>query len=249
MPVPDIVALGDFMTRAILFLSALPDGAGRLKLEQEAREIREALKMGRDRDAFRFEVRGGVRWQDVSRAIEELQPEIVHFSGHGTGTPGLVLEEENASAQLISADALQRTFRLFPGVKCVVLNACYSQVQAEAIYGHVSCVIGMGAAIGDRAARDFAVGFYDGMGAGWGYQKAFDLGLARMANDREVLTPVLLLRDVAEGEASEVGKPGAIELENPGGRMAIESAFICDAIASGEDGVSGDGQAGGIGSD
>ena len=59
-------------------------------------------------------------------------------------------------------------FKLFArkGVECVVLNACYSEVQAEAIHQHINHVIGMNRAIGDKAAINFTVAFYDGLAAG-----------------------------------------------------------------------------------
>ena len=44
-----------------------------------------------------------------------------------------------------------------------MLNGCYSQVQAEAIAQHIPSVIGMSQAIGDRAAIELAVGFYDAL--------------------------------------------------------------------------------------
>jgi hypothetical protein len=42
-----------------------------------------------------------------------------------------------------------------------VLNACYSEIQANAIVQHIDYVIGMSQAIGDTAAIKFAMGFYD----------------------------------------------------------------------------------------
>ena len=39
---------------------------------------------------------------------------------------------------------------LFPKVECVLLNACHTEIQAEAISRHVRYVIGMSQAIGDR---------------------------------------------------------------------------------------------------
>jgi hypothetical protein len=75
----------------------------------------------------------------------------------------------------------------------VVLNACYSEQQAEAIAKHIDYVVGMKKAIGDEAAIKFAVGFYDALGAGMNYEIAFDFG--RNAIDLrgipEHLTPVL----------------------------------------------------------
>ena len=58
----------------------------------------------------------------------------------------------------VSTEALAGLFALFASsVECVVLNACYSAVQAEAIAEHIPHVIGMSQAISDQAAMEFAV--------------------------------------------------------------------------------------------
>jgi hypothetical protein len=48
--------------------------------------------------------------------------------------------------------------------RVVVLNACYSDAQANALCTVVDCVVGMTGAIGDDAARSFAVGLYRALG-------------------------------------------------------------------------------------
>jgi hypothetical protein len=58
----------------------------------------------------------------------------------------------------------------------VVLNACYSEIQANAIAEHIDYVVGMNSIIGDDAAIQFAVGFYDELGAGWSYEDAYNGG-------------------------------------------------------------------------
>ena len=45
-----------------------------------------------------------------------------------------------------------------------ILNACYSEAQAEALVAHVDCVVGMRCASGSDAVRNFAIGFYGGLG-------------------------------------------------------------------------------------
>ena len=65
----------------------------------------------------------------------------------------------------MSAAAIEQTFGAAgSSVRVVVLNACHSASQAEALLAHVDCLIGMSGAIGDDAARHFAVGFYGGLG-------------------------------------------------------------------------------------
>lgn len=69
-------------------------------------------------------------------------------------------------------------------------------MQAEAIHQYINCVIGMNQAIGDRAAIEFAVGFYDGLGAGRSYADAFEFGLAAIDLEGipETATPQLKQR-------------------------------------------------------
>ena len=178
----------------ILLLSANPKGSSPLRLEEEKREIESGLERSQYRDRFRLVKKEAVRNRDLQRAMLDLTPQVVHFSGHGTGAPGLVFEDDTGQVKLIDAAALAGLFALFSDqLQCVVLNACYSEVQAEAIAQHIPYVIGMSDAIGDRAAIEFAVAFYDALGAGRGIKFAYDLGCAAisLAGISENLIPVL----------------------------------------------------------
>ncbi len=107
----------------------------------------------------------------------DCQPHIVHFCGHGNGDSGLILEEESGGIKVVSTSALSNLFELFSEqVECVILNACYSEVQANAISQDINNVIGMNQAVSDRAAIEFATSFYDAIGAGKSIQFAFHLG-------------------------------------------------------------------------
>ena len=79
-------------------------------------------------------------------------------------------------------------------VKCVLLNACYSEIQATAIAEHINFVIGMDKEIGDKAAIAFAVGFYQALGAGRTFEEAYKLGCVQiqLQGIAEHLTPVLI---------------------------------------------------------
>ena len=57
-----------------------------------------------------------------------------------------------------------------------MLNGCHSADEAEAIAQHIRYVIGMNNEIQDQAAIEFAVGFYDALGAGESVEFAFKLG-------------------------------------------------------------------------
>jgi CHAT domain len=108
---------------------------------------------------------------------------------------GLVLEDEAGQAKLVDGASLASLFKLFADrVECVILNSCFSQVQAEAIAEYIPYVVGMNQAIGDKAAIEFAVGFYDALGAGRSVEFAYELGCSaiRLAGIAEYLTPVLI---------------------------------------------------------
>ncbi|MDI1442460.1 CHAT domain-containing protein [Polyangium sp. 6x1] len=143
-----------------------------------------------------------MRVSDLQAALLRHRPQIVHFSGHGRGerissaprsdvtremlpaheqdedpTAGEILVENDAGrAEPIPAAALANLFGILGDVRCVVLNACHSAAQAEAIRPHVDAVIGMSQSIQDAAAINFAWAFYQGLAFGESVHKAFDLG-------------------------------------------------------------------------
>jgi hypothetical protein len=171
----------------VLILAALPD---RLRLDKEIREIEEAIKRAVKRDSFEIKIRTAVRTQDIRRALAEEKPQIVHFCGHGIEDGSLVLEDDGGNHLPVSPIALAALFKLHTEyIKCVLLNACYSALLAEAISKHINYVIGMNQPIEDRAAIVFAQGFYDGLGydntdSQDVIQRAFDEGVVAIQMEK-----------------------------------------------------------------
>jgi tetratricopeptide (TPR) repeat protein len=154
----------DTPAKKILILAANPKQTSRLRLDEEVRDIKEGLRLSQQRDKFILQQEWAVRPRDVRRAVLDFRPNIIHFSGHGAGSTGLSFEDETGKEKLVTSEALAGLFGQFAKqVECVVLNACYSEEQALAIAQHIDYVIGMNAAIGDKAALEFAVGFYDAL--------------------------------------------------------------------------------------
>ncbi|NEO85367.1 MAG: TIR domain-containing protein [Spirulina sp. SIO3F2] len=179
--------------RRILFLAANPQNTGRLQLDKEAQGVKSSLQLAKHRDRFKIIAEWAVGADELRRALLEHEPHIVHFSGHGEGQDGLVLDDGQGKKKRVTSKALARLFKQFPGIECVLLNACYSDIQAQAIVSHVPYVIGMNQAIGDEAAIKFAMGFYDGLGYGRSYPAAFEFGLSAIDLEDlpETATPVL----------------------------------------------------------
>ena len=189
------------MAKTILILAANPKNTPQLRLDQEIREIDNGLERAQKRSEFTLKQKLAARPVDVRRAMLDYKPNIVHFCGHGSGEEGLAFEDENGQANIVTTEALAGFFELFADrVECVVLNACYSQVQAEAIAEHIAYVIGMKKAIGDAAAIEFAVAFYDALGAGESVEFAYKLACnaIQWAGIPEHLTPTLKLKAQAK---------------------------------------------------
>jgi hypothetical protein len=155
----------------VLIVCASPLDQDRLRLGAEEKEIRSALQRSKNREHWRIETNQAATVDDLRRALLDHDPTVVHFAGHG-GKDGLCFEDDDGSSQSADARPLAKLFHLFrKNLKCVVLNACCSQPQAELIREEIDYVIGMGKSIDDDSARKFAVSFYDavlrGRISGW----------------------------------------------------------------------------------
>jgi CHAT domain len=203
--------------RTILLLAANPIETASLRLGEEFKRIEAVRRLSSKRDEFRLVKLEATSDEDLRNALLEERPEIVHFSGHGIGRQGvasardivvaddssqggLAFEDEMGHLLQVRGDSLGGLLRHFSNdVKCVVLNACFSDSQAKAIARHIDYVIGMSKAIGDLAAITFAKGFYSAIVAGRSYECAFDLGCnaIELKGIPEHQTPVLTKRQGA----------------------------------------------------
>jgi hypothetical protein len=171
--------------QTILFLAANPTGTDSRALDREAREIQTELERSGFRDCFELETRWAVEPLDLLRELRKLKPTVIHFSGHGgpesagESQRGLFFQGFDGRAQLVSTEALEETFKAAgASVKLVVLNACYSEPQAQALLAHIDCVVGMSGASRDDVARSFAIGFYGGLGERESVAAAYEQGCA-----------------------------------------------------------------------
>lgn len=158
----------------VLFLAANPLDEAQLRLDEEARMISEMIRKSEYRDAVRFESRWAVRPLDVLQAINECQPRVVHFSGHGSDQDHIVFQGNAGRAKYVSKESIVQTLAAASSeIKLVFFNACYSRAQAEAVVQHIPAAIGMNTSIGDEAARLFSAHFYSAIGFGLSIDRAF----------------------------------------------------------------------------
>lgn len=195
----------------LLFLGANPASTSRLRLDQEIKAIEQALRSSRLTDRFELQQSWAVGDRDLQDSLFRYRPDIVHLSGHGSEGGRVILEPEPGARDLGIREgapgdedpritALGRIFgAIGGGIRCVVLNACYSLASAQAIAEHVSCVVGMSKAVGDAAATRFSWAFYNGLGYGMSVRQAFDLACAQIAMggwDQSSAAPQLIARKV-----------------------------------------------------
>lgn len=177
----------------ILFLAANPLDTSSLRLGEEVRTIDERLRTTQFREKFELVQHHALRVTDLSEALLRHQPHIVHFSGHGSSSGQIILEDVTGKAEHITAESIAQLFRILrDNIRCVVLNACFSVSQAHNINKHIECVIGTSNSIGDEAAIRFAGGFYRAIGYGRSLETAFEIGrneigLANITREDEIL--------------------------------------------------------------
>jgi len=176
-----------------LFLEANPRSTNRLAIDEEMHAIEQKLRASEHRDALVFQSAWAVRPDDLLQLLNQHQPHVVHFSGHGSGE-GLSLAGDDGRDRLVSTRALKALFTtLKDNIRLVVLNACYSREQAQALVEIIDCVIGMKESIHDETATAFASSFYRAIGFGRSIQEAFEQGITS-----------LLLEGIAEEDIPEL---------------------------------------------
>jgi hypothetical protein len=162
-------------TMKVLFLAANPVGTATLKIDREASDLKEQLAMVRD-VVVKVDVEHAwaIRTDQLQREVLNSKPAVLHFSGHGDR--GLLVFEDAAGTPVeVSGKALANLISLMPSIKCVILNACYSQSVAKLLAPHVDAVIGCSVSISDAAALMFTRAFYRALAHGENFKRAYDL--------------------------------------------------------------------------
>ncbi len=163
--------------KKVLMLCVSPIDSDRLRLDQEARDLREQLRLVDDKKQnVNVSYAWAVRTDQVQMEVLNNTPAVLHFSGHGN-TGVLCFEDKDGNAVPVSAMAVEGLVKLSASVDCVVLNACFSESIASLLAPHVKAVIGCKVSIGDAAAVAFSKAFYRALAHDRSYQNAFDLAL------------------------------------------------------------------------
>lgn len=200
-------------TITVLFLASNPIDTPSLRLDAEARAIQDMIRKSEYRDTINFETRWAVRTSDILQAINEVDPDIIHFSGHGAANGDLAFESIDGQMKLVSKEALAQTIMTLSNkVKLMFFNACFSLTQAESVVEYIDAAIGMNTSIGDEAARVFASQFYSSIGFGKDLKTSFEQAKAALMLDGipEETTPVLCVKKCYNAEDIYLVRPALI---------------------------------------
>ena len=185
--------------RKVLFLGA--NSARKnlfINIEREVRKIKDGLRSGIKKGMFELIQEWDVSEDTFLEVVAEQKPMLIHFSGHGT-RKGILVSDGHGGLKTVSGDALSSLMHLLRSdLECVVLNACFSETQANIIRSDIPFVIGVQDDISDDLATAFSTGFYKAIGAGREIPFAFQLGVAAMRLCSQIAKePVFLAKNTS----------------------------------------------------
>jgi hypothetical protein len=194
----------------VLILAANPPDTDTLRIDQEIREIQTTIRSGKDRDNIEVSIRLAVGPADISQALLDDEPRLVHFAGHGGGPEGsIAAEDDYGLARVIPVDGLVDLFRTFGrSVDCILVNACDTELLTRELSAVVPYAIGMRQSVQDRSSIRFSAGFYQALAAGKSIEEAFQLGVIMLKmtpSGSDASAPVLFRRDLPD---TRLGDPG-----------------------------------------
>lgn len=161
----------------VLFLAANPEGTTRLKLDSEVRAIEQKVRASKYRDSFELITGLAAQSQDLIQLLSQHQPDILHFSGHGTEKGELLFNDDLGNPKPIAPKLIGDLLsRMHNHLRIVLLNACYTSALAKAITKSIDFAVGTNLDVDDDAAIRFAATFYGALGFGHSVERAFSEG-------------------------------------------------------------------------
>jgi len=194
----------------ILFVAANPIEGAFLALDEELRSIEREIAASRYRERIALRACHATRPLDLVRELNRERPDVLHFSGHGNEEGDIVLVGLNNEPQAVAPSLLAELFAAleFPP-KIVVLNSCFSFLQADEIIKVVDIVIGIPGVIQDRNAVNFSTALYmalcEGISVSFSFRQAVVGVKLNSYNYWESREPSMLLKNGSSAEFSLLG--------------------------------------------
>ncbi|MFF4274609.1 effector-associated domain EAD1-containing protein [Streptomyces sp. NPDC001536] len=183
----------------VLCLLAGPEHASRLRLRREYRAIEQAARQG-SRRTLDVRLSAAIGPRDVTAALTEHRPDILHFGGYGAPSGHLPLGEDAVWVAAIGAETLAAVLEAVGGVTVVVFTGCSPGPYAEAIAPHTQEVIGSPGPLTDEDALAFCRDYYAGLASGESWEGAFGRGRAGAGSGSRASADLLRVTRAREGD-------------------------------------------------
>jgi CHAT domain len=192
----------------ILILAANPVDTDELALKAEHRLLRNKMRANAKVGNCELWFEWAARLEDLKARLASYRPHVIHFAGHGS-VEGICFEDDEGKSSPASKEELNELFSLFrEHLRLVVLNACFSARQVEAMSQSVDYVVGTKAAVADATAVRFAAHFYEALAVGGTVREAYYKSQAELnADHKEPIDEYELLTRSGVDEATPLLPP------------------------------------------
>ncbi|MGR3723152.1 CHAT domain-containing protein [Abyssibius alkaniclasticus] len=163
----------------VAYLTTNPNPSASIRTDTEVRQVTQAIQRSTNRQFIDIAHYPAAQFSDLLDALNEFQPDVVHFSGHG-GAQSVVFDGGSIDAP----DSVEIDYSMINRAlaatktppKLLVLNACDTHLGAEVFLDNVSFVVAMSDSIPDITATVFATQLYSALAAKQPLAKAVEQG-------------------------------------------------------------------------
>lgn len=192
----------------ILLFASEPHDKERIDLGAEIREIMLEIRAARYRDRITLQPWLATEPLDLIPNINQYQPHMIQFSGHGSPDGLLMMGPPNRSQPLAADRLIQMLKWSAENLRIVFFNICDSEEHARAAAKVVDGAIGMRGDMYDAPARTFAASLYSGLAYGKSLKHAFYQACAAIGDRPDRTVPQLFFRAGMDPHEIVLARPG-----------------------------------------
>lgn len=186
-----------------------PERLAPLQTMIEARDIQKAIESTPNASRFEVKVVLAPTFDDLIDALNQFDPQILHFSGHGGGST-LLLDNEQAGqdgGEVLDFDMAARLLKATAAkVRLLVLTACDTVAGANCLLASGRSIVAMSDSVEDEAACAFSARFYRSLASGASVEHSLEQArlLLEQKGYKDADLPTLIASSPKDGEITFV---------------------------------------------